>query len=75
MSLHALPNMSGHAVVAALQKVEFFVAHEADGHIVLCHKDAPVQLVVPDADELDRATLWAILRQGGISIDEFLWLL
>lgn len=73
--MNALPNMSGRECLAALQKVEFFVMREGDGHLILCHKDSPVQLVVPDAEELDRATLWAILKQAGISVDEFLWLL
>jgi hypothetical protein len=33
------------------------------------------QLVVPDHRELDRGTLRAILRQAGLSVEEFLKLL
>ena len=35
-------------------------------------RDAPfAQLVVPDHRELDRGTLRAIIRQAGLSVDEF----
>lgn len=35
-------------------------------------RDDPfAQLVVPDHKELDRGTLRAIIRQAGLSVDEF----
>lgn len=40
-------------------------------HIILRRDEPFVQLVVPDHKELDRGTLRAILRQAGLSIDEF----
>jgi len=39
-------------------------------------RDDPfAQLVVPDHKELDRGTLRAIIRQSGLSVDEFIRLL
>ena len=38
----------------------------------MVRRDAPfAQLVVPDHRELDRGTLRAIIRQAGLSVDEF----
>jgi predicted RNA binding protein YcfA (HicA-like mRNA interferase family) len=39
-------------------------------------RDEPfAQVVVPDHDELDRGTLRAIIRQAGLSLEDFLQLL
>jgi predicted RNA binding protein YcfA (HicA-like mRNA interferase family) len=39
-------------------------------------RDEPfAQVVVPDHDELDRGTLRAIIRQAGLSVEDFLELL
>jgi len=39
-------------------------------------RDEPfAQVVVPDHDELDRGTLGAIIRQAGLSVEDFLQLL
>jgi len=43
--------------------------------MVLRRDDPFSQLVVPDHRELDRGTLRAIIRQAGMSVDEFVKLL
>ena len=40
--------------------------------LVLRREDPFAQVVVPDHAELDRGTLRAILRQAGLSVDEFI---
>ena len=43
---------------------------------MILRRDDPFgQLVVPDHKELDRGTLRAIIRQSGLSVDEFTKLL
>jgi predicted RNA binding protein YcfA (HicA-like mRNA interferase family) len=43
---------------------------------VVMRRDEPfAQVVVPDHDDLDRGTLRAIIRQAGLSVEEFLRLL
>lgn len=43
---------------------------------MILRRDDPFgQVVVPDYKELDRGTLRAILRQSGLSVDEFIKLL
>lgn len=43
--------------------------------MVVRRADPFSQLVIPDHKELDRDTLRAIIRQSGLSLDEFMRLL
>ena len=45
------------------------------GHIILVHEETKTRIVAPAHDTLDRGTLRAIIRQDGLSVDEFLQLL
>jgi predicted RNA binding protein YcfA (HicA-like mRNA interferase family) len=66
-----LPRVSGRVCVAALEKVGFHVRRQQGSHIIL-RRDSPFgQLVIHDHKELDRGTLRAIIRQAGLSVDEF----
>ena len=70
-----LPRISGRECVAALAGAGFNIKRQQSSHIIL-RRDHPFsQLVVPDHKELDRGTLRAILRQAGISIEQFIDLL
>lgn len=70
-----LPRISGMDCVKALGKVGFYLKRQEGSHMIL-RRDAPfAQVVVPDHKELDRGTLRAIIRQAGLSIDEFVNLL
>ncbi|MBU1075793.1 MAG: type II toxin-antitoxin system HicA family toxin [Spirochaetes bacterium] len=70
-----LPRISGQKCIKALIKAGFYFKRQTGSHIVL-RKDKPFnQLVIPDHKELDRGTLRAIIRQSGLSIDEFIKLL
>lgn len=44
-------------------------------HIILCRDEPFTLVVVPDHKELDKGTLRAIIRDTGLSVDEFLRLL
>jgi predicted RNA binding protein YcfA (HicA-like mRNA interferase family) len=58
-----------------LQKVDFYVDRQKGSHIVML-RDAPyAKVVVPDHKEVDKGTLRGILRQAGLTVDEFLALL
>ncbi len=70
-----LPRVSGHEVVAALQRVGFRVRRQHGSHIILRRDDPFSQVVVPAHHELDRGTLRAILRQIDLSVEAFLDLL
>jgi predicted RNA binding protein YcfA (HicA-like mRNA interferase family) len=67
-----LPVTSGSDCVKALTKFGFSTKRREGSHIIL-RRDAPfAQVVVPDHKELDRGTLRAIIRQAGLSVDEFI---
>ncbi|MCL4542822.1 MAG: type II toxin-antitoxin system HicA family toxin [Deltaproteobacteria bacterium] len=55
-----------------LEKAGFYFKRQEGSHIVL-RKDNPfAQVVVPEHKELDRGTLRSIIRQSGLSLDEFI---
>lgn len=66
-----LPRLSGRNCIAALLKIGFIKKRQQGSHVVLRRDDPFAQLVVPDHKELDRGTLRAIIRQAGLSVDEF----
>jgi predicted RNA binding protein YcfA (HicA-like mRNA interferase family) len=70
-----LPRISGRACIGALEKVGFYFKRQEGSHIILRRDDPFSQIVVPDHRELDRGTLRAIIRQAGLSVDEFVKLL
>jgi predicted RNA binding protein YcfA (HicA-like mRNA interferase family) len=67
--------MSGRECVTALLKVGFAVRRQHGSHVILRRQDPFVQLVVPDHKVLDRGTLRAIIRQAGLTVEEFTKLL
>ncbi len=70
-----LPVISGSQCIKALQRAGFVVMRQTGRHIVL-QKDNPyAMVVVPNHAELDRGTLRSIIRQAGLTIEEFVALL
>lgn len=59
----------------ALGKIGFYLKRQEGSHMILRRDDPFAQIVVPDHKELDRGTLRAIIRQAGLSVDEFVKLL
>ena len=70
-----LPVISGAQCVKALEKAGFVVYRQRGSHITLVRRMPPAQATVPTHKELDRGTLRAIIRQTGLSVDEFVALL
>ncbi len=70
-----LPRISGRECVKALVKVGFYLKRQEGSHMILRRDNPFAQTVVPDHTELDRGTLRAIIRQAGLSVDEFVKLL
>lgn len=70
-----LPVISGAECVKALCKIGFEVYRQRGSHIVLIRKMPPAQTTIPNHKELDRGTLRAIIRQTGLTVEEFVALL
>ena len=66
----ALPVISGKDVVKALSKNGFIVRRQTGSHIIL--KREKIQVVVPNHYEIDRGTLRSIIRQAGLTVEDFL---
>jgi len=69
--MSGLPRISGRDCVKALNKAGFYLKRQEGSHLILRRDDPFGQVVVPDHKELDRGTLRAIIRQSGLSVDEF----
>ncbi|MGA2306741.1 MAG: type II toxin-antitoxin system HicA family toxin [Acidimicrobiales bacterium] len=66
----ALPIVSGAEVIRVLAKVGFEQSSQRGSHVKLRHTNGRVA-IVPLHRELARGTLRSILRQAGISAEEF----
>jgi len=67
-----LPVLSGRQVVKALRKIGYEFDHQRGSHIVLRQTEPPHRrLTVPDHDEIAKGTLRALLRQAGLTVEEF----
>ncbi len=67
-----LPRISGREAVKALRKIGYEYDRQKGSHIVLRQAAAPHRrVVVPDHDEVAKGTLRAIIREVGLSVDEF----
>ena len=69
-----LPVVSGAQVVKALGKAGFGQVSQRGSHVKLPHEEGRV-VIVPLHDELALGTLRSILRQAGLSPEEFAGLL
>ena len=67
-----LPVVSGKQLRKILGKIGYLVDHQTVSHIILRQESSPYRrLTVPDHKEIAKGTLRAIIRQAGLTIDEF----
>ena len=68
-----LPRVSGREVVRAFARAGYEVDRQRGSHVVLRHRDPPHRrLVVPDHREVAKGTLRKLIREAGLTVDEFL---
>jgi predicted RNA binding protein YcfA (HicA-like mRNA interferase family) len=70
-----LPVLSARECIAALEKAGFYVSHQRGSHITLRRDTPPGRVTVPNHKELKKGMLRGIIRQAGMTVDEFLELL
>ena len=71
-----LPVVSGMKLAKALAKIGYEVDHQTGSHMILRQKEAPHRrLTVPRHKEIAKGTLRALIRQAGLTVEEFLELL
>ena len=71
-----LPVVSGREVVRAFEKLGYRVDRQRGSHIQLRQDEAPFRrLTVPDHREIGRGLLRALIRDAGLTVEEFVALL
>ena len=71
-----LPVVSGRDATKALRKIGYQLDHQTGSHMILRRDVVPYRrLTVPDHKELAKGTLRAIIREAGLTVEEFAALL
>ncbi len=75
--MQKLPRLSGKEIIKALSRAGFSVARQKGSHVILVkqNNEGKKALVVPNHKEVDKGTLLEIIRQAGLTKEEFLVLL
>lgn len=74
--MQKLPRLSGKEVIKALSKAGFSIARQKGSYIILTKQteSGKKAVVVPNHKEVDKGTLLEIIRQAGLTKEEFLGL-
>jgi predicted RNA binding protein YcfA (HicA-like mRNA interferase family) len=70
MSEH-LPALSGKECIGVLEKAGWSVARQRGSHIVLRKAGYPRGVCVPNHTVIDKGTLASLIRQSGLTQEEF----
>ena len=66
-------NLSGETVVKSLTQLGYEIDHQTGSHLILRQNKYPFRrLTVPKHKALAKGTLRSIIRQSGLTRDEFL---
>ena len=67
-----LPVISGRQLCKMLKKIGYLRDHQTGSHIILRQETPPHRrLTIPDHKEIAKGTLRAIVRQAGLTLEEF----
>jgi predicted RNA binding protein YcfA (HicA-like mRNA interferase family) len=69
-----LPVCSGQEAVKAFSRVGYQVDHQTGSHMILRHANRR-RLTIPNHRELAKGTLRSLIREAGLSKDQFVLLL
>lgn len=71
-----LPALSGKVVAKAFAKIGYELDHQTGSHMILRQRFSPFRrLTVPNHKELAKGTLRSIIRESGLSLEQFVALL
>ncbi len=71
-----LPIISGKELVKVFRKLGYEIDHQTGSHMILRQTLYPYRrLTIPNHKEISKGTLRAIIRQAGLTRDEFFKLL
>ena len=68
-----LPILSARELLKIFGKIGYGIDHQTGSHIILRRRDYPYRkLTIPNHKEVARGTLRSIIRQSGLTLEEFL---
>jgi predicted RNA binding protein YcfA (HicA-like mRNA interferase family) len=69
----SLPVLKPREVVQVLERAGFFIHHSTGSHVQLKHRDNPrLRVTVPyHSGDLPPGTLRSIIRQAGLTVEQF----
>ncbi len=71
-----LPVVSGSETLKAFQKIGYRLDHQTGSHMILRRASSPFRrLTVPNHRELAKGTLRSLIREAGLTVQEFMALL
>ena len=70
-----LPVVSGREARRAFEKAGWSFNRQRSSHMILIKPGVAINLSVPDHRELDRGLLRGLIRDAGMTVDEFVKLL
>lgn len=70
-----LPVVSGRLARKAFEKAGWVFNRQRSSHMILTKSGVAANLSVPDHRELDRGLLGGLIRDGDLTVDEFVELL
>jgi predicted RNA binding protein YcfA (HicA-like mRNA interferase family) len=68
----ALPVLSGRKTVRIFEKLGWQVARQRGSHIIMIKDGEIATLSVPDHKEIAKGTLRSLIRNAGITVEEFI---
>jgi len=67
-----LPLVSGQEAVRAFARIGYEIDHQTGSHIILRKSEPPHRrLTIPNHKQLAKGTLRGLIREAGISMEEF----
>lgn len=67
-----LPVISGADAIKALRKIGYEFDEQEGRHVIVRHRQPPYRrLSIPNHKELAKGTLRALIRQAGLTVEEF----
>ena len=71
-----LPVLSGKELCRILKRIGYHVDHQTGSHIIVRNENPPYRrLTVTNHKEIAKGTLRSIIRQAGLTYEEFMQLL
>ena len=70
--MSGLPVISGRKLCKILAKIGYLIDHQTGSHIILRNVNPPHRrLTIPDHKEIAKGTLRKIIRESGLTLEEF----